>query len=142
MDILLGCSEVESSAVTNKFEDKNVFEYSLYQLDLFCKLFSNPVRCDWFIMEYLGFENEESEERRIEKYQQWGGDILFSLLNNRILGKEQDYEALELGVDVLRRYNILQYEISRIKDGMTLLHWVLEHSGIYEKIDTQKIKSL
>ncbi|XP_075261255.1 uncharacterized protein LOC142352974 isoform X3 [Convolutriloba macropyga] len=128
MDILLGCNEVESSTLTNKFEDKNVFEYSVYQLDLFCKLFSNRVRCDWFFMEYLGFENEESEERRVEKYKQWGGDILFSLLNNRILGKEQDYEALELGVDVLRRYNILQYEISRIKDGMTLLHWVLEHS--------------
>ncbi|XP_075253758.1 uncharacterized protein LOC142345554 isoform X2 [Convolutriloba macropyga] len=129
LDILLCCSEVESSTLTNKFKDLNFFEYSLCKLDLFHKLFSDSVRCDWFFMEYLGFENGESEERRIEKYQQWGGDILFTLLR-----RGEDYETLRLCLDVLRRYNLLQYEISLTKDGLTLLHLFLRKLGssVYE----------
>ena len=117
--MLLGCSEIKSSTLTNKFEDQCVFEYSLKKLEFFCMLFSDSAKCDVFFAEYLGFEIEDSEERRNDKYQQWGGDILFTLLNNR------EYEALQLGLDLLRRYNLLQYEISRTKDGVTLLQWVV-----------------
>ncbi|XP_075257394.1 uncharacterized protein LOC142349598 [Convolutriloba macropyga] len=117
MEFLLGCSELKSSTLTNKFKGKNVFEYSLCDLELFCILFSDPVRCDWFFMEYLGFESDDSDERRIRKYQHWGGDILLTLLKCNYI----HYEAYELGVDVLRRYNLLQHEISRTYDGMTLL---------------------
>ena len=138
MELLLGCSEVESSTLTNKFEDKNIFEYSLCDLFLFHKLFSDSVRCDWFFMEYLGFVNGESEERRIEKYQQWGGDILSTLLSE--MGKV--YETLRLGVDVLRRYNLLRHEFSLTEDGMTLLHLFLRELGMYERIDSHKKKIL
>ncbi|XP_075264814.1 uncharacterized protein LOC142356963 [Convolutriloba macropyga] len=115
--LLLGCSEVKSSTLTNKFEDKNVFEYSLFDSKLFCMLFADTDRCDLFFMDYIGFEIGDSEERRIEKYKQLGGNLLFH--------EKIEYEALQLGVNVLRRYNLLQYEFSRTKDGMTLLQWVV-----------------
>ena len=73
-------------------------------------------------MEYLGFESGESEEKRIEKYRKWGGDILFNVV------RMQNVEEVELGLRLLMRYDLLEYELSRVtEDGETLCHLCLDN---------------
>ena len=125
LQMLLGCEEIEKKLLLNKFENKNLFEFSLNHLDdyedLFLFLFSDSNRCDFFFRQGIGFEAEENEMERITKYEQWGGDILFSAVNKR-----KNVEAVTLGVVVLKRYGdyLLMHEFSRIRERKTLLQWV------------------
>ena len=134
LQILLGVKENEKSTLLNKFDDQNIFEYSLdfrFSSEAFLLLFSDHEltttekcrkvalsneRCDAFFMDFLGFVVGESQARRIEKYKIWKGDILFNAV------KMDNLKAFLLAIDILKRYNyIFDYELKGIKNNKTLL---------------------
>ncbi|XP_075257760.1 uncharacterized protein LOC142349840 isoform X2 [Convolutriloba macropyga] len=130
--LLLNCDELEKCTVLCKFENKNIFEGTLSRVngDFFLALFSNLDSCDLFFMGYLGFESGESEEDRIMKYRQWGGDILFNVI------RMESVDAVELGLRLLKRYDhILKYEFSLInEDGKNLLQYAIDYGSREEKL--------
>ncbi|XP_075257379.1 uncharacterized protein LOC142349588 isoform X3 [Convolutriloba macropyga] len=133
LKFLLECPELKMGTLLHKFEDKNVFEYILANgsFEMFGLMFGKAERCDIFFMECIGFETGESEVARLEKYQKWGGDILFRIVSMSTYHQK----AVEVAVQVLKRYeHLLQFEFSRTRDGRTLFQQVL-HSHSDDRID-------
>ena len=125
--LLINCDELENGTLCHRFENRNLFDSTLSGDigDPFLVLFNSTVRCDVFFMEYLGFKRGESEEKRIEKYRKWGGNILFNVI------RMKSVDAVELGLRLLKSYDyILKYELSQInKHSKTLLQYAINNAG-------------
>ena len=116
--------EIEKRTFLEKFEYKTVFDLVIGENgspETFLTLLSDVKWPNIFFMDYIGFERGESEERRIEKYKKWGGNILFSLI------RRKNAVAVDMGVKVLKRYSyVLEYELSRKEHGNTILQHALD----------------
>ena len=124
LNSLLECNELENSTLLHKFENQNAFECSLnhHESDFFTLLFSDPGRRDLFFKNYLGFLDNDCDDALLEKYKTWGGYFLFDVL------KPPAVEAIELGVKLLKNYGcVLNYELSRLKSGVTILQCVVKN---------------